>query len=78
MGEATRRDARDFAQCAARHGVAVTPGSAFAADESCVDYLRIPFVLEEAELVAGVERLALAWSQYRMLNSPATPIAPLV
>jgi aspartate/methionine/tyrosine aminotransferase len=58
--------------------VALTPGTAFAADESCVDYLRIPFVLDESAIAAGVDRVALAWSQYRMLNAPAARTAPLV
>ena len=64
-------DARYFAQCAARYGVALTPGSTFAADESFADYLRIPFVLDEQSLSRGVERLAVAWSEYRELGEGA-------
>lgn len=67
-------DARYFAQCAARHGVALTPGSMFAADESFADYLRLPFVLDEQSLSRGVERLAVAWNEYREL----VKAAPLV
>jgi DNA-binding transcriptional MocR family regulator len=58
-------DARYFVQCAARHGVAVSPGSIFAADESFPDYLRIPYVLDEQSLALGVDRLATAWTEYR-------------
>jgi DNA-binding transcriptional MocR family regulator len=72
-------DARYFAQCAARYGVALTPGSTFAADESFADYLRIPFVLDEQSLSRGVERLAMAWSEYRELaNARPARAAPLV
>ncbi len=58
-------DARYFVQCAARHGVAVSAGSIFAADESFPDYLRIPYVLDEPSLALGVDRLASAWTEYR-------------
>jgi DNA-binding transcriptional MocR family regulator len=72
-------DARHFAQCAARHGVALTPGTMFAADESYADYLRIPFVLDEQSLVLGVDRLALAWTDYRELaNAPQAPTTQIV
>jgi DNA-binding transcriptional MocR family regulator len=72
-------DARYFAQCAARHGVAVTPGSMFAADESYADYLRIPFVLDEQSLVLGVDRLAAAWTEFRELaNARPVRSSPLV
>ncbi|MGD1072209.1 MAG: PLP-dependent aminotransferase family protein [Bryobacteraceae bacterium] len=72
-------DARTFAQCAARHGVAVISGSIFAADESYEDYLRIPFVLDEESLALGVDRLATAWTEYRGLarTQPARS-APIV
>lgn len=72
-------DARYFAQCAARYGVALTPGSMFAADESYADYLRVPFVLEEQSLSRGVDRLAAAWTEYRELaNARPARTAPLV
>jgi DNA-binding transcriptional MocR family regulator len=72
-------DSRSFAQCAARHGVALTPGSMFAADESYADYLRVPFVLDEEALSLGVDRLAAAWREYResAIARPART-APLV
>jgi DNA-binding transcriptional MocR family regulator len=62
-------DARYFAQCAARYGVALTPGSLFASDESYVDHLRIPYVLDEDSLVLGVGRVAGAWAEYRGLSN---------
>jgi DNA-binding transcriptional MocR family regulator len=72
-------DARYFAQCAARHGVAVTPGSIFASDESYTDFLRIPFVLDEQSIDIGVDRLATAWTEYRGLtNSRPARAAPIV
>ena len=57
-------DSRALAQIAARHGVAVTPGTLFSLDESHVAQLRIPFLLEEPLLRLGVERLAAAWREY--------------
>lgn len=63
-------DARFFAQCAARHRVALTPGSLFSVDESHTEYLRLPFLLDEPELRLGVERLAAAWHEYRGLRAP--------
>jgi DNA-binding transcriptional MocR family regulator len=72
-------DARYFAQCAARHGVAVTPGSIFASDESYTDFLRIPFVLDEQSIDIGVERLATAWTEFRGLTNTRTArAAPIV
>jgi DNA-binding transcriptional MocR family regulator len=58
-------DARSFAQCAARHRVALTPGSLFSVDEAHTEYLRLPFLLDEPDLRLGVERLAAAWHEYR-------------
>lgn len=72
-------DARYFAQCAARHGVAITPGSMFSCDEAYADYLRIPFVLDEESLVLGAARLGSAWSEFRgTVNQGSTRIGPLV
>lgn len=60
-------DAGTFTQCAARYGVALTPGSMFATDELYADYLRIPYVLDEPSLAIGVDRLAAAWTEYHGL-----------
>lgn len=72
-------DARYFAQYAARHGVAVTPGNLFSADESHAGNLRIPFALDEKALSAGVERLAGAWREFQGLaNMRLVRAAPIV
>jgi DNA-binding transcriptional MocR family regulator len=72
-------DARQFAQFAARYGVAITPGPLFSADDSCIEYLRIPFLLDDELIRLGVERLAAAWQDF--LSSPslrAQRISPIV
>jgi DNA-binding transcriptional MocR family regulator len=63
------QDARQFAQMAARYGVAVTPGPLFSADESCIEYLRIPFLLDDERIQLGVDRLAAAWRDF--VRSPS-------
>lgn len=57
-------DARQFAQLAARYGVAITPGPLFSADDSSIEYLRIPFLPEDDVIRLGVERLASAWRDF--------------
>ena len=57
-------DMRRFAQCAARHGVALTPGSLFSVDDGHREYLRLPYLLEESHLELGVRRMAAAWREY--------------
>lgn len=57
-------DARQFAHLAARYGVAITPGPLFSADDSCIEYLRIPFLLSDDLIREGVERLASAWKDF--------------
>jgi DNA-binding transcriptional MocR family regulator len=57
-------DARQFAHLAARFGVAVTPGPLFSADDSCIEYLRIPFLLPDELIREGVQRLASAWRDF--------------
>ena len=72
-------DAGYFAQYAARHGVAITPGNLFSADDSHAGHLRIPFALDEVKLSAGVERLAGAWREFRGLaNMRLVRGAPIV
>jgi DNA-binding transcriptional MocR family regulator len=56
-------DTRYLAQCAARHGVAVTPGALFSVDGTQADRLRVPFLLEPSVLREGTERLAAAWAE---------------
>jgi DNA-binding transcriptional MocR family regulator len=58
-------DTRQFAQYAARHGVAVAHGAHFSVDEGPDDHLRLPFLLDEPSLREGVARLADAWRSFR-------------
>lgn len=67
-------DATEFAAVAARYGVTVVAGPAFAADGSQRNHLRLPFVLPEDVLEEGVQRLAAAWQAY----VPAGAFAPAV
>lgn len=53
-----------FAQVANRHGVTVVAGPMTSVDGHFGDRIRLPFVLEPAELRQGVERLATAWAEY--------------
>ena len=66
-------DARHFTQCAARFGVAVTPGSLFVSDDSHHEFLRIPYLLEEDGITSGVLRLKSAWDEYRATASVEAP-----
>jgi DNA-binding transcriptional MocR family regulator len=58
-------DSRYFAQLAARHGVAVTPGPLFAVDDGWINHIRIPFLVDEESINVGVTRLAAAWREFR-------------
>ena len=57
-------DATAFADAAARRGVAVVPGPMTSANGAFGDHLRLPFVLEPADMEEGVRRLADAWSSF--------------
>jgi DNA-binding transcriptional MocR family regulator len=59
-----RGRASEFAQVAARHGVAVLPGSVCSPTNGFADHLRLAFVPEPEEIREGVERLAKAWTKY--------------
>lgn len=56
-------DTRYLAQCAARHGVAVTSGALYSVDGTQTDRLRVPFLLEPSVLCEGIARLAAAWAE---------------
>jgi DNA-binding transcriptional MocR family regulator len=72
-------DARELAQVALRYQVVVTPGTAMSVDESYVDYLRLPFLLDAEVLRRGVERLAQAWNVYtKLAHDNNRPINVLV
>ena len=68
-------DADRFVAVAARHGVAVVPGTIAGVDDVGRHHLRIAFSLPEPVLATGAERLALAWEA---LGSGAvgTPFLP--
>lgn len=57
-------DARELAQVALRHGLVLLPGSNMSAEQKFTDYLRIPFLLDEADLSEGMKRLTGAWLEY--------------
>jgi DNA-binding transcriptional MocR family regulator len=60
-------DTRHFTQFAARFGIALTPGTVFAADDSFHDCLRLPFLLDEDTLSAGLLRLKAVWNEFRAI-----------
>jgi DNA-binding transcriptional MocR family regulator len=57
-------DATSFAQVASRHGVTLVAGPMTSVDGNFADRVRLPYVLEPAEMREGVERLARAWAEY--------------
>ena len=57
-------DAREFAQVALRHGLALLPGPLMSASENHVRFLRLPFLGTPAILKSGLTRLATAWRDY--------------
>ncbi len=63
-------EAAEFAQVSARHGVLILPGPAFSVTDRCKDRLRLPFVMPEASLTMGMERLGSAWDEYRSRIAP--------
>ena len=56
--------AAEFAGFARRYGVQVASGGQFAACLRDDRHIRLPFTATEAELMEGVRRLGLAWSDY--------------
>jgi DNA-binding transcriptional MocR family regulator len=71
-------DARVFAQCAARLHVAISPGPLFSVDDAHVEFLRVPFLLDEPQLHLATERLAAAWRECRRLGARLHPSRPIV
>lgn len=57
-------DATAFAQVASRHGVTIVAGPMTSVDGNFHDRIRLPYVLEPAQLQTGVGRLADAWAEY--------------
>jgi DNA-binding transcriptional MocR family regulator len=56
-------DTKLLVQLALRNSVTIAPGNLFSVDESCSEYLRLPFLLEADSLSSGVERLIGAWRE---------------
>ena len=54
----------NFAHVAARHGVAILPGTAFSPGCLTDDHTRLPYALPRPTMAAGVQRLARAWEAY--------------
>jgi len=72
-------NARQFAQYAARHHLALAPGALFSVDESHEEYVRLSYLLDEDALRSAVSRLAAAWRGFRQLAPRREPRpAPLV
>jgi DNA-binding transcriptional MocR family regulator len=59
-----RGNADEFAEVAARHGVAVVPGPSLSVDEGNRRSLRIVFARPEPVLAEGMRRLVSAWESY--------------
>jgi len=58
-------DAGEFAHVALRHGVATLPGPLCSARGGHRDRIRVAFTSDPTSLLVGIERLALAWTDYR-------------
>ncbi len=66
-------DAREFAQVALRHGVAILPGSVMSATEDHPRFLRLPFLGKPEILKSGLMRLSTAWRDYQSNNRRERP-----
>jgi DNA-binding transcriptional MocR family regulator len=56
-------DASTFAQVALRHRVVIAHGNLFSITGACANYVRIPFLLDQESLQAGMEQLSEAWHE---------------
>jgi len=63
-------DADELAQIAARHGVAIVPGSANSPDHHFSDHVRLPLVADTAAMKEGITRLARAAHEYQPRPRP--------
>ena len=57
-------DADELAQIAARHGVALVPGSANSPDHRFADHVRLPIVADAVTMKEGIARLGRAAAEY--------------
>lgn len=65
-----------LAGCAARHGVALAPGPAFAPEGGLDRFVRLPYVHSPEVMHEAVERLAQAWSQAQAPGQRGTAPSP--
>ena len=66
-------DGMAFSRLAAEHGVIVRPGSLASPVGGYRDHIRIAYGASPDQLVAGVERLAAAWTAYASSTRQARP-----
>ncbi len=69
---------RDLVPVAARHGVAIAPGSLHSPDERFVDCLRLPYSQPPDVLDLGISRLAAAWAELQSLPVARDPLQVVV
>jgi DNA-binding transcriptional MocR family regulator len=65
-----RGNAEELARHALRHGVGLVPGPTCSPRDAWESYLRLPFVLEQEEMLEGIARLARAWEAYAPAARP--------
>jgi DNA-binding transcriptional MocR family regulator len=71
-------DTSQFAQIAARHGIAVAPGATLSADGSETESIRIPFLHDEATIELAVQRLIGAWAQVHTVERVSDSRIPVI
>jgi DNA-binding transcriptional MocR family regulator len=65
-----RGNAEELARHALRHGVGLVPGPTCSPRDAWETYLRLPFVLEQEQMLEGIARLARAWEAYAPAARP--------
>jgi DNA-binding transcriptional MocR family regulator len=71
-------DAREFAHLALARGVATVPGPALSPTGGFRDYIRLPYVLRNADVAEGIGRLATAWKEYEPVAAGQKTFAVVV
>jgi DNA-binding transcriptional MocR family regulator len=65
-----RGNAEELARHALRHGVGLVSGPTCSPRDAWETYLRLPFVLDQEEMLEGIARLARAWEAYAPAARP--------
>jgi len=65
-----RGNAEELARHALRHGVGLVPGPTCSPRDAWETWLRLPFVLEQEQMLEGIARLARAWEAYAPAARP--------